>query len=385
MTRRKIGVISVSRSDYGIYHPIIKKIQEDPQLELVLIVGGMHLLKDYGHTIDEIINDGFPIASKVKMPLFSDKPSGIATSIGVGIIEFTKALKKNKLDLLLVLGDRFEMLAAVIAALPMNIPIAHISGGEYTIGAIDDSIRHSITKMSHVHFVSTKQYKKRVQQLGEAEWRIHVTGSPSVDNCKSKNLLTKEVLSHNLNITLDKTILVTFHPITREIGKNKKYIINLIEALETFGNEIIFTGTNSDTEHHVIKEYIQRFTETRTNAHLFDNLGRIKYLSLMKYVRLMIGNSSSGIVEAPSFKLPVVNIGTRQEGRIKPKNVIDVGYEKTDIIKGINLALSNNFRKSLENLKNPFGNGDASSKIIKKIKQLELNNNLIEKEFVDIF
>ena len=337
---RSVAVVSVGRSDYGIYLPILRQIQTEPDLKLLLFVSGMHLSPRHGSTIHMIEADGFPVTEKVEMLSNSDSPVDIASAIGRGVIGFAQVYEHVPLDILVTLGDRFEMYSAVLAALPFNIPVAHIHGGEITKGAIDDALRHSMTKLSHLHFVSTQTYAKRVIQLGEEPWRVTVSGAPSLDNLETIKYLDRSTLQKQLGIDLGKQVLlVTFHPVTLELENTEIQIAELLSAIEQSNCPALFTIPNADSGGGLIAEKITTFVATHANAKLVDNLGTQAYFSLMKYAAAMVGNSSSGIIEAPSFSLPVVNIGLRQEGRLRGKNVIDVPYNTNAILKGIRQAL----------------------------------------------
>ena len=357
----------------------------DRHLELNLIVSGMHLSPEFGMTSKVIEADGFQIGQKVEMLLSSDTPEGISKSMGLGVIGFAQAFTAERPDILLVLGDRFEMYTAVLAALPFNIPVAHIHGGELTQGVIDDALRHSITKLSHLHFPATEQYAKRIIQLGEEPWRVIVAGAPALDNIQNIELLSSRQIAEEYGLVVDPApILVTFHPVTLEIDKTAWYVEELLAALESFEYPIIFTLPNADTGSRNIILQIQAFAQKHTNVQVIANLGTRAYFSLMAISAVMVGNSSSGIIEAASFKLPVVNIGTRQAGRIRAANVVDVGYGKAEIMRGIQQAMKSGFRKGLDDISNPYGNGHAAEVIIEKLKSISLDERLLVKKFYDI-
>lgn len=382
---RTIGIVTVGRSDFGIYLPILRRIQDDPELHLQLFVGGMHLSPRHGSTVEMIEADGFEIAEKIEMLEDADTPKDIAASIGRGVIGFSKAFSRSSPDILVVLGDRFEMYSAALAALPFNLPLAHIHGGEITKGAIDDALRHSMTKLSHLHFVSTEIYAKRVIQLGEEPWRVTVSGAPALDNLDSMVFLDQHTLETQLGIDLNKqTLLVTFHPVTLEYGQAEEQITELLTALEQSGCPLIFTLPNADAGNDIIASKIKAFVAKRPDAKLENNLGMERYFSLMKYAAAMVGNSSSGIIEAPSFKLPVVNIGLRQEGRVRGKNVIDVPCESGSILSGIRKAVSPAFRDQLMDSSNPFKHGNAAKIIVDELKHIEIGRKLIMKTFHDL-
>lgn len=378
-------MVSVGRSDYGIYLPILRAIEADPSLRLHLIISGMHLSPEFGLTANIIESDGFEIGERVEMLLSSDTPQAISKSMGLGLIGFAQAYARLRPDILLVLGDRFEMHAAALAALPFKIPIAHIHGGEVTEGAIDDALRHSITKLSHLHFVSTQEYARRIEQLGEEPWRIMVSGAPSLDNLHQLELLSKDALAAKFALRLaPPPLLVTFHPVTLEYEETEWQISELLAALDASQMPVVFTMPNADTSGRVIIRMIEHFVETHESAQIADNLGTQAYFSMMSLAAAMVGNSSSGIIEAASFKLPVVNIGTRQQGRVQPANVIDVGYQREAILKGIRKALQPAFRESLRNLVNPYGEGNAAVKIVEHLREVVLDGRLVTKKFHDL-
>ncbi len=381
---KMIGVVTGSRSDYGILFPILRKIISTDDLKLHLIVTGMHLSPEFGLTVNDILKDGFNVDEKVEMLLSSDSPEGIAKSIGLGTIGFAQCFRRFRPDILLVVGDRFEMFSAVLASLPFNIPIAHIHGGEITEGAIDEVIRHSITKMSHFHFVSTKEYKTRVIQLGENPDRVYHCGAPSLDNLRLINFLSRSELEKEIGFSLDQPpLLVTYHPVTLKFNETHDQISILLSILKKHDCPIIFTYPNADTMGRVIIDKISQFVNTNKNAVFFPNLGIQIYFSLMKFAKAMIGNSSSGIIEAASFELPVVNIGCRQDGRVRGYNVIDVDCDQKKIEKAIIHAVSPNFQQSLMGMQNPYGGGRSSELIIEKLKSIALNNKTIKKKFYD--
>ena len=384
---RKIAVVTGTRAEYGLLYWIIKGVHNDPDLALQLIVTGMHLSPEFGLTIEAIEKDGFPIADKVEMLLSSDTETAIATSMGLGIIGFAKAYERLKPDILVVLGDRFEIFSAVSAAVPFRIPVAHIHGGESTEGAIDEQFRHSITKMSHIHFPSTKEYAERIGQMGENPEDIFCYGAPGLDNIHKLKLLNREQLAHDLNLPTKKLwALVTYHPETIEKDKAKVHIETILESIKEFADIYwIFTSPNADTESRVIKETIENHARLNPeNSKLFDSLGQLKYLSLLKNSIVMVGNSSSGIIEAPSFSLPVINIGNRQNGRIKAENVIDVlNCEKAEIVTVIKKAISKEFKDSLNKIENPYGDGNTSDKIIEVLKTYSLSD-ILKKKFYDL-
>lgn len=378
---RKIGVVTGTRADYGLLYWVLRKIEQEPTLSLKLIVTGMHLSPEFGLTIKEIEKDGFKIHEKIEMLISSDTKAGIAKSMGLGMIGFAQAFERIKPNILLVLGDRFEILSAVVTAMTMNIPIAHLHGGETTEGAIDNLIRHAITKMSHLHFVSTKFYGKCIEKMNEESWRIFVVGASGLDYIKRVDFVSKEELEQELNIKLENRplLLVTYHPVTLEYDETEKQIDILLKALKEVNCYVIFTYPNADAGNRIIINKINEFVNEFHKAKVFINLGQRRFINLLKHVDVMAGNSSSGIIESPSFKLPTVNIGTRQKGRIRAKNVIDVNCQLNEIVKGIQQALTPEFRDNLKRLKNPFGNGNASNKIVDILKSIEINDKLLRK------
>lgn len=382
---RTIGVVTVARSDYGLYRPILRELAAHPDLTLHLIVGGMHLSEEFGSTVGEIEQDGFAIADRVATPLESDAPAGIAAAIGFGIGGFAQSFARTRPDLLLVLGDRYEMLAAVTAALPFALPVAHVHGGESTEGLIDEGIRHAITKMSHVHFAATELYARRIVQMGEEPWRVHVSGAPGLDAIRELTPVPKAELERLVGLPIgDRSLLVTYHPVTLEYEHVERDLAAFLEALDSSGFDLVFTAPNADTNTRTVTQMIQSFIATRERAVLTPNLGSHGYLSMLGLVRGMVGNSSSGIIEAASFKLPVVNVGTRQQGRVRPRNVIDAGHEPAAILDAIRRATSDEFRASLADLQNPYGDGHAAERIVATLAAVPLDRTLIVKRFHDL-
>jgi len=378
-------VVTTSRADYGAYRPLLDAIQNEPALKLFLMVSGMHLSAQHGRTVRAIEKDGFDIADRIEVLLSSDTPEGISKSVALGVIGFAQSFGRWRPDILVVLGDRFEMHAAALAALPFRIPVAHISGGELTEGAIDDALRHSLTKLSHLHFPATEEYARRIMQLGEEPWRILVAGEPSLDQLRTLQLLTREELEKRFSLRLGGPfVMVTFHPVTLEYEQAEEQVAELLSGLDASGMPAIFTMPNADTGNHVIREKIQQFVAEHADSRLVDNFGTHAYFSMMKLAAAMVGNSSSGILEAASFKLPVVNVGTRQGGRLRARNVIDVNCSRQDISRGIATALSPQFRMSLQDLVNPYGAGNASQTITERLRTVELGDKLIRKKFYNL-
>ena len=385
---RKIAVVTGTRAEYGLLYWIIKGIHEDPELELQLIVTGMHLSPEFGLTVKEIEKDGFPIAERVEMLLSSDTEAAIAISMGLGMIGFAKAYERLKPDIMVALGDRFEILSAVAASVPFRIPVAHIHGGEATEGVIDEPIRNAVTKMSHIHFTAAERYKKRVIQMGENPENVFCFGAPGLDNVYKLALLSREELSKELEFPYDRKIgVVTYHSVTLEKDTAELQISELLNALQYIKDIYwIFTLPNADTGGRIIGRKIEDFLNKNPDkGKLFTSLGQLRYLSLMKHASVMVGNSSSGLIEAPSFELPVVNIGDRQRGRVRAQSVIDVvKCEKESIENAIKHALSSDYKNVLKGMKNPYGEGDASEKIIGKLKTISLIEGLIKKRFYEL-
>jgi len=380
---RTIAVVTVARSDYGIYLPILRRIVQDPDLRLYLIAGGMHLEHDFGHTVDLIEADGFKVSARVRMSLTSDAPLDIARSIGLGVKGYAEVFAEHRPDILVVLGDRFDMHAAALAALPFNIPVAHIHGGELSEGAIDDALRHSMTKLSHLHFATTESHGQRLIQMGEEPWRVQVCGAPSLDNLRAMRLLSLREVESRLGLPLPRRpLLITYHPVTREYEKTGDQVAALLKALEGRAEPLVFTMPNADTHGRMIREKLRSFVEQRAGAVLVENLGTPLYFSLMENAAAMVGNSSSGIIEAASFGLPVLNIGNRQKGRECGENVIHVGYSETEIRGGLEKVTDPAFRRSLKGLEQPYGDGHASERIVKRLKCVELER-LPTKPFFD--
>ncbi|MGE5111018.1 MAG: UDP-N-acetylglucosamine 2-epimerase [Acidobacteriaceae bacterium] len=381
---RRIGVVTVARSDYGIYFPVLKLLQSDSDFDLQLIVAAAHFSPQFGNTIEEIEKDGFPISARVPVPMQDDSQQEVARAIGEGLHRFAATYEAVRPDILLVLGDRYEMFAAATAALPLRIPVAHIHGGELTLGAIDDAMRHCITKLSHIHFAATEEYGRRIRQLGEEPWRVHVTGSPVVDVILGLQPITKQQLESEIGLDLPGSLLVTFHPVTLDEAAAPERISNLLDALAQLDFSLIFTYPNADSGSNDIIREVRMFVKERRNARLFPNLGFRKYQSLQKYVAAMVGNSSSGFVEAACARLPVVNIGSRQEGRLRTPNIIDVPCDVTAIVSAIRKATDPAVRESAATMKNPYGDGHSAEKIVATLKALPPRPKLLKKKFQDI-
>ena len=385
---KRIGIMTGTRAEYGLLKPLMQEINKDNDLELYLIVSGMHLSPEFGMTYKEIEGDGFQINAKVEMLLSSDSPAGISKSIGLGVIGFADEFQRADLDMLILLGDRYEALSAAICALVMRIPIAHLHGGELTEGAIDEGIRHSITKMSYLHFTSTEQYRNRVIQLGENPERVFYVGALGVENIKKINLMTKEELERSIHFEIDEnTVIVTYHPVTLENNTVEEQFLNLLEVLDRNPKiRMIFTKANADTNGRIVNELIDKYAaQNSERACAFMSLGQKRYLSALKYCRIVIGNSSSGIIEAPSFGKPIINIGDRQKGRICADSVINCGYTQQEIQRAMETALTEEFENKARNCRNPYEKENTAANIISVIKDYLLNDKIkLKKGFYDI-
>lgn len=383
---RKICVITGSRAEYGLLSGLMKQIDESEDLKLQVIATNMHLSPEFGLTYKEIEKDGFVIDKRVEMLLSSDTSSATAKSVGLGMIGFADAYEDLRPDLIVVLGDRYEILAAVSAALFFKIPVAHLHGGEITEGAYDDAIRHAITKMSHLHFTSTEEYRKRVIQLGENPDRVFNVGAIGVENIKKGSFLSKEELENSLGFKLgDKSLLVTFHPVTLETCTAREQCDNLLEVLARHPEyRIIFTLPNSDTDGRVIIDCIKDFVaKNEDRAIAFKSLGKLRYLSALKYVSAAIGNSSSGILEVPSFGIPTLDIGNRQKGRIAAKSVVHCGTSTEEIEQGFRLIFSETIQSASKLRSNPYEKEGTTDMIVSQLKTYPLEN-LIQKSFYNL-
>lgn len=382
---RKVCVVTGSRAEYGLVRWVMQGIKEEVGLELQVIVTGMHLAPKFGLTLYEIEKDGFLIDWKVDMQLESDTPVSIARSMGLGLIGFGEALEHLKPDVMLVLGDRFEILPAVAAATVARIPIAHLHGGETSEGAFDEVIRHAITKMSHLHFVAAEEYRDRVIQLGEHPDRVFLVGGLGVDSIKQASLMGRGELESSFGIKLgSRNLLITFHPVTLEDSTSAQQMGELLSALDSLENtNLIFTMPNADTDSSVLFDMINKFAAEHSNARAYTSLGQRGYLSCMSYVDAVVGNSSSGLAEAPSFHIGTVNIGDRQRGRLKAASIIDCSPDRESIASAINKVYSPDFQSTLKTVRNPYGDGGASEKIVRILKEYPLDS-IIKKSFYDI-
>jgi UDP-hydrolysing UDP-N-acetyl-D-glucosamine 2-epimerase len=390
MLKNKIMVVTTGRADYGLLYPLIKKTIKSELIELQLIATGTHLSSLHGKTIQLIEEDNeIQVTDKVEMTMEKDTEDAICTSIATGLMGFSQLFNRLCPDLLVVLGDRYELWSACMAAVIHKIPIAHIHGGETTFGLIDDSIRHSITKMSAFHFASIDLYAKRIIQMGENPEKVFVVGAIGLDNIKSIPLMSRQELSKHTQIDFKKKIaLMTYHPVTLDrYDSAEKQIQEVLNALIKTDLLVLMTMPNSDTSGSVIYQKIKKYSQQYPEKfRLIKNLGQKGYLSAMKYAQLMIGNSSSGIIESASFKLPVVNIGDRQAGRLKSVNIIDCDCSQEAIVKAVNRALLDEFKQSIAHLKSPYGDGNTSTHIVKILESIDLKNKsqFLKKGFYDL-
>ena len=384
--KRRICVITGSRAEYGLLYWVMRGIREAKNLELQLVVTGMHLSPEFGLTYQQIEEDGFSITRKVEMLLSSDTHLGIAKSMGVGMIGFGEAYEALQPHIVLMLGDRFELLAAASAALVATLPIAHIHGGEITEGAFDDSIRHSISKMSHLHFTATETYRRRVIQLGEHPDRVFNVGAPGLDNIERLKLLDRTKLEDAIGIKLgSRSLLVTWHPVTLEPGENRAQFLTLLNTLDEMdGLKLVFTKANADTEGHLINQMIDDYVARNPRkAVSHTSMGQLRYLSTLKYVDGVVGNSSSGIIEAPSLKTGTINIGNRQRGRVRAASVIDCEPHQGDIKNALERLFSSEFTEQLITVENPHGSGDVARQIVDQLMVYPLDK-ILKKSFFDL-
>jgi UDP-hydrolysing UDP-N-acetyl-D-glucosamine 2-epimerase len=381
--KRKICVVTGTRAEYGLLQPIMKAIKDDQVLELQLVVTGMHLSPEFGLTYKTIEDDDFKISEKIEILLSSDTSIGVAKAIGLATISFSETLNRLKPDFIMILGDRFELLAVAQAALVSRIPIVHLAGGDVTEGAFDEAIRHSITKMSQLHFVSNKESEKRVYQLGENPENIHLVGNPGLDHLNSLKLMEKNELEKSLRYSFkSKNILVTFHSVTLDNVPSVNSFSALLEALDGLGEDIgiIFTRPNADTEGRQLIKMLDKYVEDRSNCIVHTSLGQLRYLSTVALVDVVVGNSSSGILEVPSLKTPTVNIGDRQKGRLRADSIIDC----EPITENIKESIQQAFKLDCSTVVNPYGDGNTTERVLKVLRETSHPERLIKKHFYDI-
>jgi GDP/UDP-N,N'-diacetylbacillosamine 2-epimerase (hydrolysing) len=382
---RRVCVITGTRAEYGLLRWVLQGLKDDPAFTLQVVVTGMHLSPEFGLTYRAIEEDGFVIDKKVEMSLSLDSPACIGKSTGLGVIGFVDAFSELKPDLIVLLGDRFEILAASVAALLMKLPVVHLHGGELTEGAIDDAMRHAITKMSHVHLVATEEYRRRVLQLGEAPERVHCVGGLGVDAIKRLQLLNKAALEQELGFRFrEKNLLITFHPATLSDSPASSHMAELLAALEDLDDTgLIFTRPNADAGGRELIEMVSKFVATRPNARAYASLGQLRYLSCMRYCDGVVGNSSSGLLEAPTLRKGTVNIGDRQRGRLQASSVINCAAERGALKAALQQLYSPEFQSSLEQTRNPYGDGGASEQVLDIIRKLKMEG-LLHKSFHDL-
>ena len=382
---RKICIITGTRAEYGLLRWVMQGIKDDPDLSLQIIATGMHLSPEFGLTYREIEQDGFQIDRKIEMLTSSDTPAGIAKSMGLGLIGIADALKELSPDLIVVLGDRFEIFAAVAAALVARIPVAHLHGGETTEGAFDEALRHSITKMSHLHFVAAEEYRQRVIQLGEQPERVFLVGGLGIDNIKRLKLLDRAELEASLGFKLgQKNLLITFHPVTLETATAADQMTELLAALaELQDTLLIFTMPNADTDGRILIRMVEQFVAQHANARAYTSLGQLRYLSCIAHVDGVVGNSSSGLIEVPSFRKGSINIGDRQRGRLQAASVINSAPTRQNIAAALTRLYDADFQAGLSRVYNPYGEGGASEKVVETIKHYALDG-IAKKVFYDL-
>lgn len=383
---RKICVVTGTRAEFGLLRWLMHEIQHEPELELQVLATGMHLSPEFGLTYREVEQAGFAINVKIEMLLSADTASAVTKSMGLGLISYADAYQRLVPDLIVVLGDRFEIFAATAAALIAGIPVAHLHGGETTEGAFDEALRHSITKMSHLHFVAAEDYRRRVIQLGEQPERVFLVGGLGIDAIKRIKLLDREALEESLGFKFGRrNLLITFHPVTLE-GQNSsgQQMAELLAALEELEDtHLIFTMPNADTGGRELAMMVNNFVASHQNACVHTSLGQQRYLSCMKYVDAVIGNSSSGLAEAPSMGIATINIGDRQKGRLSASSVINCEPTQPSITEALSAVFDPSFRSTLTSTKNPYGCGGASEKIVEVIKKHDLKN-LLKKSFFNL-
>jgi UDP-hydrolysing UDP-N-acetyl-D-glucosamine 2-epimerase len=387
--RRRICAVTTSRADFGLLRGLLKAIRADSALRLQVIASGMHLAPKFGRTWRDIEAEGIRIDRKISLRLTGDSSVANLKSIGVGLNGFAEAFAELKPEIVVLLGDRFELFAPAISALMLGIPIAHIHGGELSEGAIDDSIRHAITKLASLHFATTETYRRRIVQMGESPNRVFNFGAPGLDQLYGSTPLSRPQLERELGFSLeDPAALVTYHPVTRETDSAEAQVKCLVAAIKASGLKAVFTMANADAQGALINTRLQAVcAQTPARFRWFPHLGHRRYLSCLKHFSVMVGNSSSGLTEAPSFRLPVVNIGDRQRGRVRAANVIDVACSRAAILQGIKRATSSRFRASLRGMRNPydrFHDGRASERIKDVLKRVPLSDGLVKKSFHDL-
>jgi UDP-N-acetylglucosamine 2-epimerase (non-hydrolysing)/GDP/UDP-N,N'-diacetylbacillosamine 2-epimerase (hydrolysing) len=377
---RKICAVTGTRAEYGLLKPILLAIEQHPELEFSLVPCGMHLSKEFGYTIKEIQKD-FKIDATVDMLLSSDTGSAMAKSVGIGTIGFSHVYEAIKPDLVLVIGDRLEPFAAAIAAVYMNIPIAHVHGGEISAG-VDEPVRHAITKLAHIHFASTEESAERIIKMGEEPWRVFISGAPGLDTILNKNLIKPEKILKRYGLDSKKPIILLIqHPVTTEVDESELQMRETLEGIVELEHQTVILYPNADAGGRKMIEILKKYIDKYPFIRAYKSIPHIEYLSLIKIASVMVGNSSSGIIETPPFHLPVVNIGTRQEGRQRVENILNVGYKKDEIIKAVKKALyDEDFKIRVKKCKNPYGSGKAGQRVVDILSNIKIDKKLIQKK-----
>ena len=384
---KRIVILTATRAEYGLLQPIIKKLQQETDYEMLLAVTGMHLSPEFGLTVQEIECDGIPINKRIEIVLSSDTPVSISKSMGLAMISFSEYFDECKPDALMVLGDRYETLAVCCAAMNARIPIFHLNGGDVTEGMVDEAVRHCITKMSYLHFASTEAYRTRIIQMGESPDRTFHVGAMGVENALHIMPISLSELEAGIGYELGNHYAVgTFHPVTLENSTAETQIREILSAIDCHKDiRFLFTKANSDANGRIINQILSDYAAKNSNLYLVDSLGRKRYMSALRYAEFVIGNSSSGLMEAPSFGIPTIDIGDRQKGRIAGESVIHCRPDRASVNEAIDLALSENFKKIASNAKNPYGDGNTSVKILEIIKDFMEHNKInLKKKFYDI-
>ena len=382
--KRKIAVVTSSRAEYGHLYWLLRDLSNDETFDLKLLVMGAHLSPEFGTTVQEIRNDGFAIEAEIECLLSSDSDVGMAKTIGLATLGCADVLAKIRPDVLLLIADRYEMLAPASVAVALRIPIAHIEGGEVSQGAIDDAVRNALTKLSHIHFACTQMARRRVIAMGEEEWRVHFTGSPGLDALRRRPLMSREKLEEMLGCGLgDPPVVVAYHPVTLLEDTTAEFE-HLLQALKGVSQQLIFVYPNADAGSRLLVARSREFAEVRGNARVFVNLDHHTFLSLLAFSSAMVGNSSSGIMESTSLNLPTVNIGIRQQGREHADNVLDASADADDLARKMRIALSPEFRERVRGVSNPYGDGDASERILKVLRGVQLGPSLLMKAPLEV-
>ena len=388
MVKRKICIVTGTRAEYGLLRFVLENLKNSDEVSLQIVATGMHLSPEFGLTVKSIEADGFPVTKRVESLLSSDTPAGIAKSTGLGIIGFADAFADLQPDLIVLLGDRFEILSAAVCALYARIPVAHLHGGETTEGAFDEGNRHAITKMAHLHFVAAEAYRDRVIQLGEDPDRVYNVGGTGVDALKKLSLLDREELTERVGFDLrGRFLLITFHPVTLEHASSEEQVEELFRALRQLDEDMtfLFTMPNADTDGRVIMQKIESFVEEMEGRAFSSlSLGQLNYFSAMKHCAAVVGNSSSGLLEAPTLRVPTVNIGDRQKGRLMAESVISCEPDADSILRALDHATSSGFQSILEKTRSPYGEGGASDRIAEILRKVDLDPGLLKKRFYDL-